>query len=370
MRFANIVINTLRLVRSFRPRSILPYLGVIFLAVLVWKVDAQNLYEFSGVYRVSEILPTYCTNCALSLPSEYLETQVVLSVRSDKRNELWNALKQASLANGWLLTKQGNTIRATRQEDKGRVFVSCIDSLVYRVATDEYLYRLRSDSLKCASRDSVRRLADSLRALPAPSLPSPLGFQNYRLEYVAYNKSFSDKMGFEWKRVLASGNLKSMPSFYDSWQLWAVENNDTNFTRRTLEFAIDSTISIDWGNERQVPEKTYSQDGGIVATNYEWRKYGISISVRRDGQRVSLEYMVRNEDNGTLNGKAVGLSGDTLATNGTYRLTQDLSEGLPLLSRLPLVGALFSVKQTITDYKHFEIRLFPQLNTSDTEARQ
>ena len=361
MRIANMVINALRLVRSFRPRSLLPYLGVLFLLVLVWKVDAQNLYEFSGVYKVSEILPSYCTNCALSLPSDYLETQVVLSVRSDNKKELWNALKSASLANGWLLVRKGSVIQATRQEDKGKIFVSCLDSLVYRVPSDEYPYRLRADSMKCVSRDSLR----SLPTPPLPSLPSPLGFRRYRLEYVAFNKSFSDKMGVQWRQILVSGNLKSMPTFYDEWQLWAVENNDTNFTRRTLEFAIDSTINIDWGNERQVPEKTYSQDGGIVATNYEWRKYGISIKVIRNEHRISLEYVVRNEDNGTLNGRAVGHSGDTLATNGTYRLVQDISEGLPLLSRIPYIGALFSVKQTITDYKHFEIRLFPE-----TEEKQ
>lgn len=366
MRLTAFLLNCVRCVRSFRPRSLLPYIGIIVLALCVWKVDAKendsaNLYEFAGVYTVAEVLPAYCTNCALSLPSEYLQTSVVLSVRSDKKKELWNALKSASLANGWLLTKQGNTIKAQRQEDNGKIYISCLDSSVQRVPSDEFLYRIKADSLKCASRDSLRALADSLGALPPPPLPSPLPFQTYKLEYIAYNKTFSDKMGVEWRQIIASGNLKKMPSFYDKWQMWAVENNDTNFTRRTLEFALDTSINIDWGNEKQVPEKTYSEDGGIVATNYEWRKYGISIKVKRQGDKITLDYTVRNEDNGTLNGRAVGNASDTLTTNGTYRTTQEISEGLPLLSRIPLIGALFSVNQTLTDYKHFQIYLFPQI---------
>lgn len=358
MKYANVLINALRLVRSFRPKSLLPYLGVFALLALAIKVNAESpLYQFSGLYQVSDVLPSYCTDCTLELPAEYLGSSLVLAVRTDDKRSLFKALESASRANGWRLERRGKRITATKIEDTGKIFVSCIDTTVQRVPTDEYFFRKRADSLKCVTRDSLRAYADSVR--DASPLSVPLGFGRYRLEYIAYNKSFSDKMGVEWRKILSSGNLKRVPTFYDSWQLWATENNDTTFTRRTLEFALDSNLTIDWGNEKQVPEKTYSQDGGVVTTSYEWRKYGISIQIKRTDSRITLDYVVRNEDNGTLNGRAVGTPGDTLTLNGNYRTQDDISEGLPLLSRLPVVGALFSVRQTLTDYKHFEIFLLP-----------
>ena len=350
--------NLIRLVKSFRPKSLLPYIGVIILFVAVWKVNAeQPLYQFSGIYKPSEVLPAFCTDCALELPPEYVETQMVLSVRTDSKTDLFKALQGASLANGWKLTKKGKKVKAVREEDKGRLFISCLDSSVHRVSSDEYALRLKSDSIKCAARakqDSIRRIPP----LPPAALPEPY-FQRYRLEYIAFNKAFSDKMGVEWKEVLAKGNLKSRPSFYDSWQLRALETSDTNFSMRSVEFALDTSVTIDWGSEKQVPEKTYSQDGGVVTTSYEWRKYGISVKVKKDERRIDLEYMVRNDDNGTLNGNAAGAAYDSLALNGNYRYSQETSEGIPFFSRIPLIGYLFSVKNVNTDYKHFEIYLYP-----------
>lgn len=356
MRLLTFLSQGLRLVRSFRPRSILPYIGIILLFVCVWKVDAeQPLYQFSGVYSVGEVLPSYCSDCALSLPSEYLDMQLVLSVRTDDRDALFTALKSASLANGWKLTKQGKSIKATKDEDKGRIYLSCWDSLVHRVPSDEYRLRLQSDSIKCLARDNAYRLS-----LTPPSAPTePLSFQKYRLEYVAFNKTFSDRMGVKWQEVLARGNLKSRPTFYDSWQLQAIESNDTNFTIRTIEFSLDTSITVDWGNEKQVPERTFSQDGGVVTTSYEWRKYGLSVFVKKDDRRIKLDYTIRNDDNGTLTGKAVGSSFDSLALNGNYRYTQRYTEGVPFLSRIPFLGYLFSVQTFNTDYKHFEIYLYP-----------
>lgn len=347
--------------KMFGWRSLLPYVGVAALVlVALTKAQAQEIrqpnYVFSGLYQVSEILPAYCENCYLGLPVEYLETSLVLAVKTDNKDDLFQAIKNASRANGWALSRKGKTIKAERIEDKGVAFLSKIDTSVKRVATDEIVLHRLADSLKAVSMNLAKFHQDSLASIP------PLGFQNYKLIYVAYSKSFAEKLGVSWREILAQGDLRSVPKFYDNWQLYATENNDTTFNRQDLAFSLDSSMSLSWGAEKQVALKAFTADG-IIEREYEWRKYGLEVQINRDERRVKMAYTFRNDDGTetTLTGSAVGTKSDTLKLVGNYRTTQTEKTGVPFLAKIPILGYLFSTESTNTDYKRFELYLIPQI---------
>lgn len=346
--------------KMFGWRALLPYMGVAALVlVALTKAQAQEIrqpnYVFSGLYQVSEILPAYCENCYLGLPVEYLETSLVLAVKTDNKEDLFQAIQNASRANGWALTRKGKTIKAERIEDKGVAFLSKIDTSVKRVATDEIVLHRLADSLKAVSMNLAKFHQDSIASIP------PLDFQNYKLIYVAYSKSFAEKLGVSWREILAQGDLRSVPKFYDNWQLYATENNDTAFNKQELFFAIDSSLSLSWGAEKQVAEKVYTNDG-IIEREYEWRKYGLEVNLTRDEKRVKMTYTFRNDDGTetTLSGSAVGNSRDTLKLVGTYRTEQEQIIGVPFLAKIPILGHLFQTTQTDTDIKRFELFLIPR----------
>lgn len=295
----------------------------------------------------------------MSLPPEYLQTELVLSVSTDDKKKVWSALVSASRANGWELTKNGNSLKAEPlQNDGNLVYISCLTNDVVNVPKYIYHYSKKSDSLKCAQRDSLTLretfIKDSLLRLPA------LPFVNYELRYYSFNKGFADKMGVSWRDILAKGDLKSIPTFYDSWAIYADETQDTSFNYRSLFFSLDSTLSIDWGTEEQTLLRSYN-DNGIVTSDYEWRKYGIILKIERVGQRVKLSYTLRDRDNSTsvLQGSAVGIVGDTLYIQGNYNTSRKVINGVPFLSTVPFIGRLFSTEDVQRDSKNFNLYLLP-----------
>lgn len=333
-----------------------PWYGIVLIIILaIAGKSFAYQYEFKGVYTAEEVFINYCENCYLSLPAEFLQTQLVLSVATDKESQFVTALKRASKANDWNLYKNGKSWAAEPLQNEGKlVYISCLDNEPKNVEKYLYHYARKSDSLKCAERDKI----DSInRNIPKRKID----FKTYELQYYSYSKEFSDNLGFEWKEVLASGNFKSVPTFYDSWKFHAQETNDTSFTFRQMIFSVDSTISIDWGTEEQTLEQTYN-DGGIITTNYEWRKYGIIINVSRFNGQIKISYTFRDKQQSTsiLQGEAVGFEQDTLFLSGNYSLKRENSVGVPFFSSLPLVGYLFSTKKDFVDWRKFDIILIPK----------
>ena len=45
-------------------------------------------------------------------------------------------------------------------------------------------------------------------------------------------------MGISWPEVLSSGNLTSIPEFFDDWALNFSNGNDSSFTYRSLIFFV------------------------------------------------------------------------------------------------------------------------------------
>lgn len=345
-------------------------IGIVLICVLSPKLYAQSLYEYKGVYSVNDVLTNYCDNCFLQLPAEYLQTNIVLSVSTDKKGELLTAIKKASYANGWQLVSTGHTLKAEPIENADKIpYISCMDYQVVNVPKYLYSATIKADKLLCAKRDSLQRYTkDSIQSKLQQIKDSlaqikPLSYIKYRLLFYSFTKTFSDKMGVSWKNVLAAGNLKKIPTFYDAWYLTALEQKDTSFTYRSLSVSLDTTSNIDWGNEIQSISKTYVSTNGYVTSDYEWRKYGMIIKLTRSKTDVTLDYIFREKgtsgDISVLQGTQTAIVNDTLHLTGTYNVVSTSSAGLPFLSRIPLLGYLFSQKENTIDTRHFDIFLLP-----------
>lgn len=374
MKFVQIVFNEFlkKFVRNLFKSKLFYYVFfLLVLCVCAEKCFAQS-YEYRGVFPAQNVLISYCDNCFLQLPPEYLQTNLVLSVSTNDKKELFTAIQKSSLASGWKLRKSGKNLIATPEDIQQTIpFISCLDNKVKDVPKHLYILSVKSDSIECLKRDSLRFvLLDSLsRVKDSLSKIKPLDFKKYELRYYSISKAFADKIGVKWQDVLATGNLHNALKIYDDWQIIATKNNDTTFNARKMVFSLDSLINVDWGSEEQVIEKSFIQDG-VITESYEWRKYGILINVLRVGGRVKLQYTFRDKDNSVsvLSGSAVGVETDTLHLWGEYSVNREIVSGIPFLSGLPFVGYLFSTHTTQTDYKKFELFLLPT-HTTPTQTQ-
>lgn len=340
------------------------YVGFIYLLMVLGGRSLAGQYLYQGLYKWGDVLPTFCEyeTCNLSLPIDFLETSVALSVDTEKRENVLNSFKLAARASGWLLeyNKKSGFKAEPLQAFQRKVYISCLDSNVKEIEDYKYFQQLKSDSLKCFTRDSLRaHYNDSVQNYIAPA---PLKFKNYELRYYAVNRSFANKYGFEWSQIIASGNLRTIPKFYDDFKVFATENNDSSFSYRSIRFSIDSSLVIDWGNEENVINKTYTESG-IVTQAYEWRKFGLVLSLSRDSSKVRLNYTFRDkENNGLLQGQSMGTNEDTLVVSGDYSYNRTISSGLPILCNIPMIGPLFSTKTNSVESKYFVVYLVPLKN--------
>lgn len=347
------------------------YAAVLIAIVLLCsnRASAAN-YEYKGVFPTQNVIMEFCDDCWLELPPDFLTTNMVLNVTTDDHARLFKAMQKSAAGQGWNLTRQGNILKAEPLQNVGSlVYISCMDNQPHNVEKYLYAASIKADSIQCAKRDSVtlrqQIVTDSLAARSqfvkdSLSKIPPLEFGHYELRYYAYSKSFTDKIGIEWNQILAEGNLHNRFKILDSWRLFATENNDTTYNERRLVFSLDTAISVDWGSEEQTMQKSYLTDG-IVTQDYEWRKYGLIVKIARDGRRVKLDYTFRDKDNSVsvLQGSVVGNDTDTLRLFGDYMAKREVNNGLPWLTRIPILNWFVATQQTINDLKGFELYLVP-----------
>lgn len=348
---------------------------VLFVVLLFCGRAKAQQFEYKGVYVVQEILTTYCDDCYLQLPPDYLQQQIVMAVSTDDEKSFFRSLQTSSRAVGWeLVRKKDGMLKAEQVLNDGMmIFISCMDKQPHNVPKYMYQASVKADKMQCQERDSLLQIArykamqDSLKIDSLSKIP-PLDFESYELKYFAYSKSFTDKLGVEWSTVLSSGNLRGRLEFFDDWRMFASATEDTTFTERSIIFSVDSTLSIDWGTEEQTIKQTFVNDG-VTTQDYEWRKYGLIVKVNRDGKRVKMDYIFRDKDNSVsvLQGSVIGLQGDTLRLFGTYNTNRQIQNGVPFLSTVPILGNLFKVEQTVVDRKAFELYLLPKKAVKDDE---
>lgn len=335
-------------------------------------------YEYKGVYPFQSVITSYCEDCYLELPPDLMKTEIVLSVSTDSEKSLFKAIVASTKSQGWNLTRQGQKLYAEPIQNEGNiVYISCLDNQPHNIPKYLYSAQIKSDNILCYKRDSLaaekKMLEDSLALYnrhitdsvvryndSIANLP-PLDFRSYELRYYSYSKSFTDKIGVEWGSVIWSGNLHNRLHVYEDWKLWAAENNDTTFNYRNMFLSVDSTLQVDWGSEEQVISKVYQNDG-VITQDYEWRKYGLIITIQRDSRRVRMDYTFRDKDNSVsvLQGSVIGNEGDTLFLRGDYMAKREISTGLPLFARIPIIRLLFATENFVNDMKNFELYLIPQ----------
>lgn len=347
---------------------------VLLLAVALFatRLFAQQ-FEYRGVYTAEQVFTHLCDNCYLELPSEFLQTNLVLSVSSDDSKALNRALVSAARGSGWALSKRGSLWHAEPvQNDGNLVYLSCMSNEPVNVPKYLYWYAVKSDSIRCHRRDSLQARNDSVahaermrqdsitRAVDSLSRLR-LPFKRYELRYYSYTKNFTDKIGVEFSGMLARGNLHDRFKIFDDWQFYATSTNDTTFTSRFVNVAFDSTLNLDWGTEEQTLKTSYVSSNGYVSNDYEWRKYGLVVTMKKDTAKTYLTYVFRDKEQNisVLQGSAVGDIGDTLTVTGQYTTSRVVRTGVPFLSSIPVLGLLFSTEQTMTDVKRFELYLVP-----------
>lgn len=315
-------------------------------------------YQYKGFYQVSDVFYSLCESCFLDLSVDFLKSEIYLNVSSNKKKDVVKALVRASHAIGWDLKQNGGVYSVEPIQNQGNlIFISCFDKQVKNVPKYAYVFEKKADSIRCYQKDSVmayeRFKNDSLVSIPA------LDFHSYTLKYYNFNKAFSDKMGVKWGDILWSGTLKDI-HFFDSWTSAAVESNDTSFSYRSVSFALDSNIVLNWGTEEQVQLRTYN-DNGVISTDYEWRKYGLEVIIKSELKRVHLDYTFREKDANTtiLSGSVVGFPNDTLVISGDYQQMRDINRGVPGLSRIPFLRLFFSEVDKICENRRFYIYLIP-----------
>lgn len=362
--------------KNVNDKALILSILLFLLALFAVRASASN-FEYKGLYSVETVLINYCKDCYLELPPDYLKSEIVLSVDTDDEKSFFKAVQASSNGIGWNLTRlKSGRLKAEPLENVGNmVFISCMDNTPHNVPKYLYSASVKADKIQCGIRDSLQRMAqerayrDSVRRDSISR--QRLDFKGYRLKYFAYSKSFSDRYGVEWSQLLASGNLRGKLDLFDDWRIFASETNDTTFTARMVEFSVDSSLSLDWGSEEQTLKQTYINDG-VTTQDYEWRKYGLLINVRRDGQRVRMDYVFRDKDNSVsvLQGSVIGLEGDTLRLVGDYSVSRNVSSGVPFISSVPILGNLFKVENTIVDNRAFELYLLPQEKAVKDANRQ
>lgn len=352
------------------------FLFILFLFILFAitcpKSFAQD-YQYKGIYTAEQVFTTFCDSCYLELPAEYLQTNLVLSVNTDNVKVFERSLISASKGNGWTLTKSGPRWRAEPiQNDGNLVYISCMSSEPVNVPKYLYHWAIKSDSLKCymrnmeqakqdslykleqSKRDSLYRLNDSLSKVSLP-------YTEYELRYYSFTKNFADKVGVEWSEVLAVGDLPRHLALLDNWSLFATATNDTAYTRRQLNVSLDSVVTLDWGTEEQTLVNSLVNEGGVVSNNYEWRKYGLIVTITATDTKTRLQYIFRDKENcvSLLQGSAVARVGDTIRVTGQYIANRIVQKGIPFLRSIPVLGSLFATTQNLTDLKNFELYLIP-----------
>lgn len=372
----NVLINSLvrSLARVIFSKNPLWLIIIILILLVTYQKLYAYEYEYKGVYPVQGIITNYCDDCFLQLPPEFLQSNVVMSVNSDKKKDFENALIKASKAIGWDLKKRGREFIAEPVQNEGNLtYISCLNDEPVNVPKYLFSFSVRSDSIKCAKRDSlalfevqrqdsITRYKDSLESVF-------LDYSRYELRYYSYSKSFTDKIGVSFQEMLMSGNLRKKFHVYDDWAFFATENNDTTFNFRKINVSLDSSVNLDWGTEEQTLLNSYVNEG-VTNNNYEWRKYGLIVKIVKDNRKIKLEYIFRDKENSVsvLQGSASGELKDTIMVYGQYNSSRQVSKGIPILSSIPLIKYLFAVNQTINDLRNFELYLIPSVPFPDPNS--
>lgn len=323
--------------------------------------------------------------CRTSLPREFYDLEVPISVYEKDFEGAFKALKIQALADGYILSKSGKkkpyTVTVTKKGDDDAAYTSCVDSTVHIVPQKFLKAYLYADSLKCSRPEVKVTPCNHPAPTPAQGFSPPGGggcldsvfipLDRFRVNFYVVSSTFLDSYGVDWVSLWASGNLWSRPSVFSDWALKAVSQGDTLSEFRSIEIDIDSVASLHWGSQKKEEKSTY-QTGEVVRTDYEYHDYGLTIDLSRTlngGIRGSYSLAQRDDMNSIIEGNFGGGGSDSVSTFGVFDSYQFSSVGIPILSSIPVLGVLFSHRQVDKIKSFFVIEIVQLKKVIDDPSR-
>lgn len=330
--------------------------GALFCVfVLVQFARAEN-YTFNGVYTYAQVMGTTCEGCMFDVPSEIMDEKFIMNF-SGTSAEVYKYIQTSLNGRNFKMTKSGNKVKVRPIEELQESAFIDKDGNVQIVPQKYKTLYVQADSIQRNVRDSLRttekQRLDSLEKEKKDSLANVTQKQirKFELQFVQVDRNFVRNLGVNWNEILASGNLRGRLDLFDAWEILANEMNDTSFIRRKITLYVDTLAEVTWGNESNEVEKTYN-DNGVITQEYKYRQYGITTKIEIKDSTYKLNYAVRNNDDLHTNFTAntTGNLEDSLELNGEMVRNVQRVQGVPFLSKIPLVGELFK-KQTNENIK-------------------
>lgn len=201
-----------------------------------------------------------------------------------------------------------------------------------------------ADALSAARSAREMARADSLRDLP------PLPKKRLMLEYLEMGRSTAEYLGFSYSDYIGRAR------FFDYEDLFSVtvqarEMGDTTFTYRTYSSVYDSALTVFWGGSRERLTASNVTSSGIVSNNYQLDNFGLTFRID-DGTKYYYEHSTDYEHK--VSGSGL-LSMGVNKIFGTYQYSSTVTSGVPFLSSVPVVGALFRHSADVVETRYIFI---------------
>lgn len=167
------------------------------------------------------------------------------------------------------------------------------------------------------------------------SIIDTLENKSVTIEYLEIGKSTAERIGFNYSEYIGSAKFFDYSDLF-SVTIQARNTGDTTFIYRTYTTLYDSTLHVFWGGSRDKIKQSNVTSNGVISNNYVTETYGLTFDI--NNMHYSYTHSTDFEHSISGNGKLV------LGRNaifGTYSRTYQLEQGLPWLSKIPLLGFLF-----------------------------
>lgn len=295
---------------------------------------------YQGNYVLGDLLSDLCsrTGCSLGLSGDVVELPVTLSVKTNSPQTLLSALRLSVAASGYYLsgTLDGRLSIVKDLTADVSVFIDCNNQV-------QVVPKLQLSTYK---------KADSLRCVLPESVPV-----RWRFDFMSVSEQALKNYGFDVSHPLAYGDISfthpvDNSHLANSWNFDYLATQDSLFEHRSVSFDLDSTVSFSWGVQKQIVSNVVINNG-IQTNNYEWRQYGLDISIS-NYPKMKMAYTLRSPDESTVSGSSMLGQDSTILVVASYTLAQGGESCF--LPWLPIF-----CKPTFTDEKrYFVLRLFRQ----------
>ena len=261
-----------------------------------------------------------------ALVARYLKERGVAYVISDDLKDLscnWN-FKGNTLADfqSWC--------KATGLKCGGNPFFVGYDSTWY---DGEWVSRHKAQFL-AQQKKELERERERLDSL-ANIKPDTLDNKSVTIEYLEIGKSIAERIGFSYSEYIGSAKFWDYTDLF-SVTIQARDIGDTTFIYRTYTTQYDSSLHVFWGGSRDKIKQSNVTSNGVISNNYVTESYGLTFDL--DNYHYSYTHASDYEHSISGSGK---LSPGVNRIFGAFQRTYTLETGLPVLSRIPFLGALF-----------------------------